>query len=268
MKRILSKNTTSGSLRAVLRSKMNFLGRKNKDMPMEVIVLAGGLGTRLAHVISDVPKPMASVVGKPFLEYILSGLAKQGVSKVVFAIGYKAECIIAHFGNSFENMQLVYSQEEHPLYTGGAVKKALNYCGEREVFIINGDTFFNISLNSMAEDYRAHCAQLSVAVKKMQNFDRYGVVHFTDDCWIRGFEKKKCRSCGYINGGVYLMEADLLKGYPEAFSFEKQVMEENGKKYRMRAFISDGYFVDIGMADDYYKAQKDFYLMFGREWLH
>ena len=113
---------------------------------MEAIVLAGGLGTRLRSVVSELPKPMAPVGDKPFLEYILKYLKKNGIDKVVLSVGYKWETIKEYFGDSFEDIELVYSIENEPLGTGGAIKQAMEYVSDVNVFIVNGDTFFDIDL--------------------------------------------------------------------------------------------------------------------------
>ena len=223
---------------------------------MEAIVLAGGFGTRLKHVVPDVPKPMAPVAGRPFLEYVLCDLAEKDVTRAVLAVGHKREIIMDHFGDTFHGMEIAYSQEDSPLFTGGAIKRALGHCRRENVFVLNGDTFFDVPLKEMAGDHARSGARLSLAVKEMRDFDRYGTVHFTPEGWIDGFEEKKPQRHGYISGGVYLMDARLLDGFPEAFSFEKQVLEACFELVRMRAFVSGGYFIDIGVPEDYYAAQR------------
>ncbi|MDY4784945.1 nucleotidyltransferase family protein [Pygmaiobacter massiliensis] len=226
---------------------------------MEAIVLAGGFGTRLAHIVSDVPKPMAPVCGKPFLQYILDDLARQKVTRVILAVGYKAECIETFFVGSYRGMELVYSLEDKPLLTGGAIKKALAMCREPNVFILNGDTFFQVPFQKMA---KAHCRQealLTVAVKKMTHFDRYGTVQLAESNLIQGFTEKQPCEAGLINGGVYLLQRSALNFISaEAFSFETDFMEKQVEKERFYAFLSEGYFIDIGVPEDYAKAQEDF----------
>jgi D-glycero-alpha-D-manno-heptose 1-phosphate guanylyltransferase len=93
-----------------------------KDFDLEAIVLAGGLGTRLRSVVSDLPKPMAPIGDKPFLEYILKYLQKNGITRAILSVGYKWETIKEHFGDKFENIELIYSVENESLGTGGAIK--------------------------------------------------------------------------------------------------------------------------------------------------
>lgn len=228
-------------------------------MKMEAIVLAGGFGTRLAHIVSDVPKPMAPVCGHPFLEYILRDLSSKGITRVILAVGYKADCIEQFFKDRFEGMELVYSLEEKPLFTGGAVKMALSRCQDENVFIVNGDTFFDVDLAAMAQNHQATGAVLTVATREMENFSRYGTVVSDESGRIIAFrEKQSCRR-GAINGGIYLIKRNALEEIPqEKFSFEQEYMEAKVGAAPFFAFPSSGYFIDIGIPEDYAKAQEDF----------
>ena len=114
---------------------------------MEAIILCGGLGTRLRSVIKDIPKPMADINGAPFLQILLEFLLRQGVKKVILAVSYKFEVIQGFFGSDFKGLKLIYSVENTPLGTGGAIKQALEFADENENFVLNGDTFFDIDLS-------------------------------------------------------------------------------------------------------------------------
>lgn len=138
---------------------------------MEAIILAGGFGTRLQSVVSDVPKPMAPVAGNPFLQYLLDELDEQGFTKVILAVGYKKECIMEYFQNQYKNIQIVYSVENEPLGTGGCIQQAMQFVDEDFVFVLNGDTMFKIDFNQMA---KLQC--LAIACKKMVQFERYGEI--------------------------------------------------------------------------------------------
>lgn len=228
---------------------------------MEAIVLAGGFGTRLRHILPDVPKPMAPVNGKPFLEYLLAYLARNRVQHVVLAVGYLREQIMEYFGTDFHGMTLSYSIETEPLLTGGAIKKALTICNEKDVFVLNGDTFFNVDLLGMEQHFREKDAALMIAVREMRDFSRYGTVKVQDG-YITSFVEKQPQKAGVINGGIYLMKEDLLTDYPQTFSFETDVMEQHVDMLLIAAHPSDGYFIDIGVPEDYTLAQKE-YLRFG-----
>jgi D-glycero-alpha-D-manno-heptose 1-phosphate guanylyltransferase len=137
------------------------------------------------------------------------------------------------------------------------VKKAAEMCRGEAVLVVNGDTFFDVPLKAMAEDHLQSGAELSVAVKDMKDCDRYGTVLIGETGGSSGFGKRGGERRLHQRRRI-LHEHRLLRGYPEAFSLEKQVMEEGVESHRMRAFPSDGYFIDIGIPDDYQRAQRDF----------
>lgn len=223
---------------------------------MEAIVLAGGFGTRLSHIVSDVPKPMATVCGQPFLKYIFEYLSQNGVNHIILAVGYKSEIIQEHFCDNYNGISITYSLEDTPLGTGGAIKKALECCKENDVFIINGDTYFDVDLKKMKAFHSEKDSNLSIAVKSMSNFERYGVVVIEDNK-IKKFEEKKPTLKGKINGGVYLINGKIMSAVNEnSFSFEKVILESG--LVDIYAFESNGYFIDIGVPEDYYRAQIDF----------
>jgi D-glycero-alpha-D-manno-heptose 1-phosphate guanylyltransferase len=227
---------------------------------MEAIVLAGGFGTRLKNVVNDVPKPMAPVNGKPFLTYILDFLQKKGTKKVVLCTGYLSEIIERFYGNSYKNIVLEYSVEKEPLGTGGAIKKALDYITEENVLILNGDTFFDVELDKMISDHINKNADFTLALKPMKEFDRYGTVQISQNGRVTGFEEKRYQSAGYINGGVYVIKKNIFEStdLPEKFSLESDFMCKTLSRKHFNGFVSDTYFIDIGIPEDYYKAEKDF----------
>lgn len=222
---------------------------------MEAIILAGGFGTRLKSVVNEVPKPMAPIGDKPFLTYLLSYLQRNGISRVILSVGYKSETIKEFFGNSFENIELVYSTEYEPLGTGGAIKKALSFCKEDKIFIINGDTFFDIDLSLI--DLKAK-SKLTLSLKKMENFDRYGCVEIDDVGYVTAFREKEFTKKGNINAGIYLLSKDIFDKYAlkDKFSFEN-FMQENLANLHIGSMIFDDYFIDIGIPKDYKKAQEE-----------
>lgn len=228
-------------------------------MIREAIVLAGGLGTRLQHVVADVPKPMARVAGKPFLEFILLYLAQQGVHRVILAVGHKREVIIDYFGENFLGLRVAYSIEEEPLGTGGAIYKASDLLKGSSAFIINGDTFFNVDLQRLRKFHARHKAVLTLALKRMYQFDRYGTVETADSGRITAFNEKKYVEDGLINGGVYCMDKTVFpSGVSEKFSFETEILEKGVSSNSIFGLEFDNYFIDIGIPADYEKAQEDF----------
>jgi D-glycero-alpha-D-manno-heptose 1-phosphate guanylyltransferase len=223
------------------------------------IILAGGLGTRLQSVVKNLPKSMADIAGKPFLEYQLNYLETQKIKNIVFSVGYKYEPIQIFFGNRFKGLKINYAVEKEPLGTGGAVMNALNLCNEDSVFIINGDTFFPILLEDL---FYKHCEKksaISLSLKEMQNLDRYGIVNINGDNAITGFEEKRFREHGLINGGIYLADVNVLNSLklPEKFSLEKDLFEKQVNNISLYGFPFMQYFIDIGIPDDYARAQHE-----------
>lgn len=224
---------------------------------MEAIILAGGLGTRLKQVIADMPKPMAPVNGIPFLTYILDYLVENGTNRVIMAVGYKWESIKRHYGSKYKDLDIVYSVENEPLGTGGAIKQALNLCFEKEVFIINGDTYFKVDLKQMKKAHLEYTADLTIATKIMYNFDRYGTI-IIEKCRIIKFEEKQFKEYGLINGGVYLCNKNILEQISEnKFSFEKDFLEKELLNNKIFSFESQEYFIDIGIPEDYKNFEKE-----------
>jgi len=223
---------------------------------LETIILAGGLGTRLRHLLPNTPKVMAPVNGKPFLFYVLSFLKNSGVNRVVLSVGYLSEQISEHFGDSFEGMVLEYSREEAPLLTGGAIKKSLELCREESVFVFNGDTFLGVDMQKMMGAFTREGYQSMIAVRKMTNFDRYGTVTLEGNRIIN-FKEKEFQNVGLINAGVYLIKREFLKKAPEVFSYEK-FLTENINSISIGAWETDGYFIDIGIEEDYNRIQIEY----------
>lgn len=225
----------------------------------EAVILAGGLGTRLRSVVKEIPKPMAPVNDIPFLAYLLNYLKEYGINRVVLSVGYKYEVIEAYFGHSFKGIELVYAVENTPLGTGGGIKNALSYTRSSDVFLLNGDTFFEIDLEKLESHFFAKNSPLCLCLKQMTNFDRYGVVTHKNEK-VTGFKDKEQCKQGWINGGVYAVKGNVFSTLPfkDIFSFEIDFMEQYFNSLSFSVFLSEGYFIDIGIPTDYEKAQHDF----------
>ncbi|MDR1763306.1 MAG: HAD-IIIA family hydrolase, partial [Dysgonamonadaceae bacterium] len=230
---------------------------------MEAVILAGGMGTRLRSVVADVPNCMASVAGKPFLEYLVDSLQNAGFDHIILSLGYKHEAVeewveAQRSEGAKEQMRISFVVESEPLGTGGAVKFALQKASENEVFILNGDTFLDLDYAAMLAFHRQSGATATLALKKMQNFERYGRVEIDNQNRIVRFAEKQHCIEGLINAGVYVINRDVLTALPEKFSIEKDFFEKNVETGSLSGFQTDGYFIDIGIPEDYEKAQKDF----------
>jgi D-glycero-alpha-D-manno-heptose 1-phosphate guanylyltransferase len=227
---------------------------------MEVIILAGGFGTRLQSVVRDVPKPMADIKGRPFLAYLLNYFAARGASKIVLSVGYKQETIIHYFGDRYQGLDITYVAEETPLGTGGAIRKALEKAEGDTVVAANGDSFLALNLASLLRTHENRKADVTLALKPMEHCDRYGTVLVDSDRAV-GFLEKAPRSSGLINGGVYALDRKrvlhLLKDQKDPFSFETDFLQKKVEKINAFVYIATGYFIDIGVPSDYERAQRE-----------
>ncbi len=226
---------------------------------MQAILLAGGLGTRLRSVVADRPKVMAEVAGKPFLEHLLLRLSAQGVERAVLAVGYLREQIMSHFGGRFAGMEIVYSVEETPLGTGGAIRQALAQAGDAPSFVLNADTWLEFDMRAMLDAQRAGQAPLAMAVRRVDEVGRFGSLDVHDGHVVGFFEKGR-QGPGQINAGVYLLQADAFRGLdlPARFSFEADYLMPHVARLRPLAFPVSGDFIDIGLPEDYRRAQQLF----------
>lgn len=226
--------------------------------PREAVVLAGGFGTRLAHVVPDVCKPMAPVAGRPFLRFIMDQLAAAGFERVVVADGYRREQVESYFGSAYRGLDVAYSPEDEPLLTGGAVRRALARCSAGWVFVLNGDTWLDVDFGAMEAAAGAAPASVEavIAVKRMRDFERYGTVDVGEDGSVAAFHEKRPCAEGLINAGVYLLRREALAGMPERFPLESGWFERVVGDGALRAVECGGGFIDIGVPEDYGRAQS------------
>jgi D-glycero-alpha-D-manno-heptose 1-phosphate guanylyltransferase len=224
----------------------------------EAVILAGGLGTRLRETTGDHPKSMVPVNGVPFLAYILEQLCKYRFAKVILAVGFLHEEIIAFFGDKYKGLSLQYSIEKEPLGTGGALLKAAGLIAADTFLVFNGDTLYDVDLEDFRRSFQYSNASLSIALKPMKNFDRYGSVTLDENRIVQFNEKRFCED-GLINGGVYVIRKSwFLSIVPsERFSLEKDLMERNVAHDLITGYISDSYFIDIGVPEDYERALRE-----------
>jgi D-glycero-alpha-D-manno-heptose 1-phosphate guanylyltransferase len=224
---------------------------------MEGIVLAGGFGTRLREVVPDLPKPMAPVAGKPFLEILLSSLAKKGFTRVVLSLGFMADKITSHFGDHFAGIELVYEVESKPLGTGGAVRSALSRCVEDHAFIFNGDTYLDLEVD-LTESAWIKSQNPIIVVREVPDVARFGSVALQGDR-IQKFLEKGSTGSGLINAGCYVLPKDMLNGFElgTPFSLEVDFFASNIQRLYFEAFVTKGRFIDIGVPEDYARAQEE-----------
>jgi D-glycero-alpha-D-manno-heptose 1-phosphate guanylyltransferase len=231
---------------------------------MEVIVLAGGLGTRLQGVIGAYPKCMAPVNGQPFLSYIFEYLAQQKCTRAILSLGYKHRVITDWLEEQDLFFEVDCVIENEPLGTGGGILAAMEEAETDNVVVLNGDTMFRVNLHEQVKFHENNNAVTTLALKKMYQFDRYGIVNVDASGVIISFEEKTYREDGMINGGIYVIDRQsfLDRQLPEKFSFEKDYLEKYTGEKKFYGYESDSYFIDIGVPDDYAKAAVDFKTIF------
>jgi len=225
----------------------------------EAIVLAGGLGTRLRPAVPDLPKCMAPVNGRPFLSYIIDYYTGQGIEKFIFALGYKHEVIVGWIKQQYPALNVEYAIEKEPLGTGGAIQLAVEKAREKDLLILNGDTIFKIDLPVLTSFHEDNASACTLALKPMKDFERYGVVEINEEGLITRFKEKKHYQEGLINGGAYLLNVGRFRQQkrPSVFSFEKDYLERCYTFMPMYGCVQEGYFIDIGIPEDFEKAQTD-----------
>ncbi len=225
----------------------------------EAIILAGGLGTRLQSAVPDLPKCMAPVNGRPFLAYIIDYYSQQGIEKFIFALGHKHTVITAWLQKEYPALKMQTVIEREPLGTGGAIQLAAEKVNGKDVLILNGDTLFKVDLKALAAFHKQAASACTLALKPMVDFDRYGVVETEDDGRIKTFKEKQHYPHGLINGGVYILNTGRFRQQkrPEKFSFEKDYLERSFSAMPMYGCVQEGYFIDIGIPEDFERAQKE-----------
>ena len=222
---------------------------------MEAIVLAGGFGTRLRRMVPDLPKPMAPIGGRPFLEILLRSLAHKGFDRVVFSLGFMAEKISVHFGRHFAGIELVYEVESQPLGTGGAIRAALTRCLEDHVYVFNGDTYLDLEVDQLEKLWQSRYHPI-IVVREVSDTGRFGRVAIQDGRVIAFLEKGKSGS-GLINAGCYVLPQHALDDFSlgQPFSLETEFFIKYLQSIRFDGFVTQGRFIDIGVPEDYVLAQ-------------
>jgi len=230
-------------------------------MLKEAIVLAGGFGTRLGELTKHTPKPLLSVNGKPFLDILLNYLCKNKFTHVILSVGHLSDQIQNRYHSQFKSIQISYAVESSPLGTGGAIKHALSLAQEENVFVMNGDSFLETNFDDLHKVHLQNHADISMVLREIEDTARYGVIRCDSHGRVNAFEEKKpVHERGLINGGVYLInKSKYLQCTPDgAFSIEKEVFQEQCHFLNIYAITTTGFFIDIGIPDDYKLAQDAF----------
>jgi len=229
---------------------------------VEALILAGGLGTRLASVVRDRAKPVADVAGEPFLAHVLRHLERfRELRRVILCVGHRAASVESALGKRFGRLPLAYSHEGNPLGTGGAIRNALRQHELRApALALNGDTYFPIALDKLVAFHRAARLPATLAAARVAESGRFGSLRL-DGARVAGFEEKGAQGSGWINGGVYVLGAKALEGIhrgPRVSSLERDVLPTLAASGQLAAYRSRARFIDIGIPSDYARARLSF----------
>lgn len=229
---------------------------------MKAIILAGGKGTRLQSVVSDVPKPMAPVGGKPFLEYLLLQLVKYNIKDIIISIGYKGHLISSYFGDGRKwGISITYSEETSSLGTGGATKRAFQLVTEDVAIVMNGDSFFDLDLKRLLLFHEDHRTLATIALVRVENSGRYGKVTLSESGIITTFDEKTDDAGGLINSGVYVLNKPaFLQRVEDVFSLEHDLFPDMVGK-GLLGMVQEGFFLDIGLPSDYKRLYNEPFIL-------
>ena len=227
---------------------------------MQAVLLAGGLGTRLKSVVSDRPKPMALIEGKPFMEYVIHELSRHGITEIIFAVGYKGSMVEEYFGDGRKfGVTVSYAYEEELLGTAGAIKNAGRFITEDYFYVLNADTFYQIDYGRLLRIRQEKALDMALVLRQVPDVSRYGKAALTDGLLTAFNEKTEEPGPGTINGGIYLLSRKLLEEIPAGkVSLENEMIPRwLSEGRRLGGFVNDGYFIDIGIPEAYFQFQED-----------
>ena len=225
----------------------------------EVVILAGGKGTRLKSVVYDRPKPMAEINGAPFLCHLMDYWVGQGAKHFILSVGFMKEFVSRYFGNVYKEIPITYVEEEKPLGTGGALIKSITTVSDQEFVLTNGDTLAAINFAEMFKEHNRFSADLTMSVFMQISDMKHGTVAIGRNGEVTRFEEKpKGCSAKWVNGGTYIVTKDLIGDrWPKGknISFETEMMTEFiEQNRRIYAYQSEAEFIDIGDPDDFLRS--------------
>jgi NDP-sugar pyrophosphorylase family protein len=231
---------------------------------MDAIILCGGKGTRLASVLSDVPKPLAPVNGRPFMDFVLEYLEATGLfARVILATGHLGKLVEAHYGRNFGNLALEYSAEAIPLGTAGAVCQALRrFDSGEELLVVNGDSFVDVDLRGLRALSNRSLAAITMALHAVPDTSRFGTVVCDGERVINFAEKQAAAAPGLINAGFYWVAPGALNdwaAYEGPLSLELTVLPALVQRGLVAGIASGTRFIDIGLPETYAAAASFFF---------
>lgn len=225
---------------------------------MEALILAGGLGTRLRAVVSDRPKALAPIQGKPFLSYLIDYLFSHDIQCIYVSLGYQSEQIQTFCQQHYPKKSIVTFGEPKPLGTGGAIQFCLNQmAGGAPIWVLNGDTYCAVDFQAARAFHEKHAADITMVTVQQPDCTRFGKV-LSVEGRVQGFLAQGAQGPGEMNAGIYYVPKDLFHRFqmPDVFSWERDFLKEKCAELKCMAYKSTGYFIDIGVEDDYQRANQ------------
>ena len=220
---------------------------------MEAVILAGGMGTRLKDVIHTMPKPMAPIAGRPFIEYLFRQLIRWNITDIVLSVSYMWESIQDYFKDGSRwGIRLRYSVEHEPLGTGGAIREAADFITGDPFLVMNGDSYFDLDFQAFQTFHLSRKASLSLALAALDHTGRYGRVTLDDSGRILSFEEKTAKGPGLVNSGIYLFCRNVLPCFPPGNVSLEQAVLPRLVGQGLYAMPAEAFFVDIGIPEDYF----------------
>lgn len=229
---------------------------------MKAIILAGGFGNELKSVFKDIPKPMVLIAGKPFLEHLIISLRDQNITEVIIAVHHMADIIKSYFGDGKKwGINITYSEEEIPLGTAGAIKNAEKYIDDT-FLVLNGDCFSQINIKDFLEFHRMKRSKSTIALTKTIENANYGNVMLEGDKIVNFIEDKSTinENHYHTNNGIYIFEPIIFDYIDQRkhVSLEKEIFPRLIQEGNLWGYQFQGYFIDIGRPETYYKLKMDF----------
>jgi dTDP-glucose pyrophosphorylase len=225
-----------------------------------VVIMAGGMGTRLGDLTRDFPKPMLKVGDKPILEHIVSNFHSHGFRKFAFAVNYKSEIIKSHFKDGSDlGIQIKYLEESEQLGTAGAISLLKEDAISDDVIVINGDVLSNINFADLLFFHQKNQSEITVCSKEISVNIPYAVLDTNEHNELKAFQEKPTYN-HWVNSGIYVLSKNIVKDIPKNKFFNMTDVIENAiaQKKVVKVYKTKEYWVDIGQVHDYEKAKQEF----------
>lgn len=227
---------------------------------IDVVILCGGLGTRLRMIVHDRPKPMAKINHHPFLDILVEYLSRYGCKRFILCTGYKGDFVRKYYENKEYPISLLFSEEREPLGTAGAIKNAESLIQSNVFLVMNGDSFCKVTIHNFLEFHTSKESFASIALIPADISNDCGRVIISDTHQIVSFHEKVVDAVGFVNAGIYIFDKEVLSLIPagKTYSLEYDLFPTLIQQKNMYGFVEKQQLIDIGIPERYELAQKVF----------